>query len=62
MRSAGCGRGVPEACPVIRGRTIHTKKRVDFQAFMTDLIAEHPPDSPVGTSSPANRLTVPCRL
>src|SRR3954452_17189661 len=32
------------ATGVIRGKTTQTKKRVDFQAFMTDLIAEQPPD------------------
>ena len=32
------------ATRVIRGKTTQTKKRVDFQAFMTDLIAEQPPD------------------
>lgn len=32
------------ATGVIRGKTTQTKKRVDFQAFMTDLVAEQPPD------------------
>ena len=32
------------ATGVIRGKTTQTKKRVDLQAFMTDLIAEQPPD------------------
>ena len=32
------------ATGVIRGKTTQTKKRVDFQAFMTDLIAEQPAD------------------
>src|SRR3984893_13333213 len=32
------------ATGVIRGKTTQTKKRIDFQAFMTDLIAEQPPD------------------
>lgn len=32
------------ATGVIRGNTTQTKKRVDFQAFMTDLIAEQPAD------------------
>jgi len=32
------------ATGVIRGKTTRTKKRVDFQAFMTDLVAEQPPD------------------
>ena len=32
------------ATGVIRGKTTQTKKRVDFQAFMTDRIAEQPPD------------------
>jgi transposase len=32
------------ATGVIRGKTTQTKNRVDFQAFMTDLIAEQPPD------------------
>src|SRR6266699_2089680 len=32
------------ATGVIRGKTTQTKKRVDFQACMTDLIAEQPPD------------------
>src|SRR5712671_1103679 len=32
------------ASGVIRGKTTQTKKRVDFQAFMTDLVAEQPPD------------------
>src|SRR6267378_3695710 len=32
------------ATGIIRGKTTPTKKRVDFQAFMTDLIAEQPPD------------------
>src|SRR4029077_13169754 len=32
------------ATGLIRGKTTQTKKRVDFQAFMTELVAEHPPD------------------
>src|SRR5258708_19252472 len=32
------------ASGVIRGKTTQTKKRVDFQAFMTDLLAQQPPD------------------
>ena len=32
------------ATGVIRGKTTQTKKRVDFQAFMTDLVAGQPPD------------------
>ena len=32
------------ATGVIRRKTTGTKKRVDFQAFMTELVAEHPPD------------------
>src|SRR3984893_3492829 len=32
------------ATGVIRGKTTQTKKRVDFQAFMTDLVAKQPPD------------------
>jgi hypothetical protein len=32
------------ATGVIPGKTTQTKKRVDFQAFMTDLVAEQPPD------------------
>ena len=32
------------ATGIIRGKTTGTKKRVDFQAFMTELVAEHPPD------------------
>ncbi len=32
------------ATGVIRGKTTQTKKRIDFQAFMTNLVAEHPPD------------------
>ena len=32
------------ATGVIRGKPTQTKKRVDFQAFMTDLVAEQPPD------------------
>jgi transposase len=32
------------ATGLIRGKTTKTKKRVDFQAFMTELVAEHPPD------------------
>src|SRR5260370_569525 len=32
------------ASGVIQGKTTQTKKRVDFQAFMTDLVAEQPPD------------------
>src|SRR5260370_1283386 len=35
---------VEVATGVIRGKTPQTKKRVDFQAFMTDLIAEQPHD------------------
>jgi len=29
---------------VIRGKTIQTKKRADFQAFMEEVIAEQPAD------------------
>jgi len=29
---------------VIRGKTTTSKKRVDFQAFMDDVVAEHPAD------------------
>jgi transposase len=32
------------ATGVIREKTTQTKKRLDFQAFMTDLVAAHPPD------------------
>ena len=32
------------ATGIIRGKTTQTKKRVDFQAFMTELVAEHPAD------------------
>jgi transposase len=32
------------ATGVIRGKTTQTKKRIDFQAFMTDLLSEHSPD------------------
>ena len=32
------------ATGVIRGKTTKTKKRVDFQAFMEELVAEHPTD------------------
>jgi len=32
------------ATGVIRGKTTQTKKRVDFRAFMTDLVTEQPPD------------------
>src|SRR6266849_601976 len=32
------------ATGVIRGKTTKTKKRIDFQAFMTDLLSEHSPD------------------
>jgi transposase len=32
------------ATGVIRGKTTQTKKRIDFQAFMTDLVAEQPAD------------------
>jgi transposase len=32
------------ATGVIRGKTTHTKKRVDFQAFMSELVDEQPPD------------------
>jgi transposase len=32
------------ATGLIRGKTTTTKKRVDFQAFMTELVAEHPSD------------------
>jgi transposase len=32
------------ATGIIRGKTTRTKKRVDFQAFMTELVAEHPPE------------------
>ncbi len=32
------------ATGVIRKKTTQTKKRLDFQAFMSDLVAAHPPD------------------
>jgi len=32
------------ATGVIRGKTTKTKKRIDFQAFMTELVAEYPAD------------------
>lgn len=32
------------ATGIIRGKTTQTKKRVDFQAFMSELVAEQPPD------------------
>jgi transposase len=32
------------ATGVIRGKITQTKKRVDFRTFMTDLVAEQPPD------------------
>lgn len=35
------------ATGVIRGKTTQTKKRVDFQAFMTDLVAEKPADQEI---------------
>jgi transposase len=32
------------ATGVIRGKTTQTKKRVDFQTFMSEIVADHPPD------------------
>lgn len=32
------------ATGVIRGKPTQTKKRMDFQAFMTEVVAEHPPE------------------
>jgi hypothetical protein len=48
------------ATGVIRGKTTQTKKRVDFQAFMTDLVSEQPPDREIqssSTTSPPTRRT-----
>src|SRR6201984_1221713 len=36
--------GLEVATGVVRGKTTQTKKRVDFQAFISDLVAEQPPD------------------
>ena len=41
---SGQGQALEVATGVIRGKTTHTKKRVDFQAFMSEIIADQPSD------------------
>src|SRR6201993_4335286 len=44
LRRPRQGQALEVATGVIRGKTTQTKKRVDFQAFMSEIIDDQPPD------------------